>query len=214
MKKAIFVMLMLFSFNVYADSCSNDELARLREIANNMEVSYNLENDDDSYPRFSITVNNLNKEVKALIIEDWYANKYKEFKNDGTNKGVLTSFLPGESIKITMKAYVSNACSGKTVSTKTVKLPYYNVYYNYPECKMYPNLKSCVKLTDKKITEEAFNKEINDFINANSKEETIVTEDNNGTTDWLLIIGITVGSILIISLIIIVISKKIKKNRI
>ena len=73
MKKIVLLILILFSFNVYADTCDNNELKRLKDLAEKVEFSYDYEiknevlEDGSNFPvfNFSITANNLNEDLKV-----------------------------------------------------------------------------------------------------------------------------------------------------
>ena len=104
------LLMMLFSFvlvNVYADSCDNKELARLKKIAEQVEFSYDYDiKRTDSEEGIlvdvdnKITAFNLNSEIKVLIYEDYYKDLYKEFKYNDTKKAILNGFTQGENLYV------------------------------------------------------------------------------------------------------------------
>ena len=79
------------------------------------------EKDGNKYPEYTITVGNLNVDLKVLIINDFYTLDYREFKNKGDNTGSLGVFSEGERVTITTKAYTADECSTRTVATKMIK---------------------------------------------------------------------------------------------
>jgi len=218
-KCLLLVMLVFFTINVKAaDSCDTKELNRLKELAKKIEFDYDYKVVDD-VADFTINAHNLNEDLKVMIIENYYADKYREFK--GTTDGSLSGFKSGERVVITIKGFVPNGCSGKTVLTKTIKLPYYNIYYvKYkPRCEANADFKYCKYLLDSNITEEEFEREFNRYYNKNirdyiEKKDSINEEQNNSSSHTYIIIAVV---ILLLVMVVVVIKKIIKvrkKNKI
>lgn len=192
-KYLILIILVLLSFNVKAaGECKKEEQARLKELAKKVEFDYDYKLVDDKAV-FSISAINLNSDLKVLIVEDYYALKYKEFKDNGNKKGTLDNFKSGEKVTVTIKGYVANWCSGKTVLTKTVKLPYYNYFYDAEKCKGNEDFKYCKQLIDSNITRESFDNQFAAYLKnkeAKQKEEEQKAKDN---TVIYIIIGVISG---------------------
>ncbi len=215
MKKLIIVFLFIISLivNIKADTCSNTEMTRLKKLAEKVEFTYDYEiqKDENSdgtyeYPKFKITANNLNSELKVLIVNDFYNNDYREFKYNDKKSSTLDNFYEGENVTVTIKAYTANACSSKTVLTKQVKLPYYNYLYDEELCKEYPDFDYCVKLTEKELTLDEYNRAYNDYMSYT--EEDIVEENNTNNMIYIYIGGGVVVLIIIILGTISIINKK------
>ena len=124
LKYVLFIILLIFTFNVKAEeddsltkACQTKEMSRLKEIAKKVEFDYDYTLSGDNV-EFSINATNLNDELMVLIIKNYYTNDYREFK--GEEKATLKGFDPGESVVITIKAFVPNKCSGNTILTKTI----------------------------------------------------------------------------------------------
>ena len=217
MKKIIilFVLLVSITFNVNAkDNCDSKEFLRLKELAQKLEFDYEykLVNDEAI---FSVNVVNLNEDLKVVIMENYYNEQYKEFKDDGTGKGELNGFKSGERVVVTTKAFVPNWCSGKTVLTKTIKLPYYNNYYDEEKCKGNEDFKYCNILIDKKISEEDFNKQFENYLKQKENKENNSENnqnENNDHTKLFIIIGVGVVIVVLISVIVAGIIKRRKRN--
>ena len=210
-KYLILIILVLLSFNVKAeDHCDKNELTRLKELARKVEFDYDYKLVNDKAV-FSISAVNLNKDLEVLIIEDYFTLNYKQFKDDGTGKGILNNFNPGEKVVITMKGYVANWCSGKTVLTKTVKLPYYNYYYDAEKCKGNEDFKYCKQLIDSNITKESFDNEFTLYLKNKEAKKVEEEEKEKNNTIIYIIIGIVSG-ILAIGAITIIIRNVKKKN--
>ena len=163
MKKVRYLLLSLLlivTFNVKAaeSDCKKEENDRLKALANKIEFDYDYKLVDEKAV-FSINAVNLNEDLKVLIINDYYNDDYKEFKDDGTHKATLSGFEPGKKITITIKGYVPNWCSGKTIMTKTIKLPYYNYYYDEEKCAGNEDFKYCKQLIDVNLTKSEFDKQ-------------------------------------------------------
>ena len=127
-KYLLLIIMALFAINVYADdTCDSNELARVKELAKKVEFDYSYVVNDDATINFSIEAVNLNRDLEVVIVEDYYNQKYREFKDNASHSNKLDGFRSGERVVITINAYVPNRCSGKTVLTKTIKLPYYNI---------------------------------------------------------------------------------------
>ena len=192
-KYVILVALLLVTFNVNAkvsDNCDKNEFARLKELAKKVEFDYDYKMVNGK-AIFSINAINLNRDLKVLIIENYYNQKYKEFKNDGNNRGSLDGFSEGERVTVTINAFVPNWCSGKKVYTKTVKLPYYNKYYSEEKCKGNEGFKYCKQLIDTNISEKTFNSELTSYIRSREKSEVKSNEKENNTLKYIIIGGIS-----------------------
>ncbi len=208
-KYLILVMLVFFTINVKAaDSCDTKELNRLKELAKKIEFDYDYTVVDGN-ANFSIHAINLNEELKALIIKDYYNGDYREFI--GNTEATLDGFTSGERIVITIKAFVPNACSGETVFTKTIKLPYYNIFYNEKDCTGFEDFKYCKPILNNNITQKefydsylAYRAEILEKLNKKDEE---VTSSN---MDIYFLIG---GAVLIIAIIVAYVSYVVKRNK-
>ena len=157
------VLLLLLQINVKAETCSNDEFKRLKNLADKVEFTYDYEwetfyydeENDDTYRRanFTITATNLNDQLKVMVEENFLLGKYKEFVNNGSGIGSLNNFWEGSKVKITIRAFTDNECAGKILKTATVNLPSLNLTYNnnIDVCNSYPNFKYCRQFLDEKI---------------------------------------------------------------
>ena len=214
MKKIMFLILIIFSINVYADSCSNDELKRLKALAEQVEfrTDYELKsNGSITYAEFSVTAYNLHEDLKVLNVYDYYKGDYLEFKYNDTKEYTLNRFVEGQKVKISFYAYTDNACSGKMILTKTLTMPYYNEYYSNDFCSDKLDFEYCVPIVEKKptLTEYATALENYEGNNQNNNQN---NETNKQNITIYIIIAIIV--IIIISTLIIIIRKRIKKNSI
>ena len=228
MKRIIILLLCLISLNVYADTCDKNELSRLKKLAEYVEINYTSEikekRDKDKilykYGEYTLIANNLNDEIRVRVYQDYYGNKYREFK--GTNgNGTLGPFYDGERVTVTIEGYVKNGCSGENLRTITVKLPYYNVYSENENCKddsnIFFNTKCCEKIIENKYDKSSFNKCLDDYYKNEymsiilGKMRNVTTEQKSTSYLKYIIIGIVLLTFLIITVLIL---KKIEKSRI
>ncbi len=217
MKKIVFIFLIIFSLNVYAVTCDNNEFKRLKNLAEKVEFTYDYEiekikqEDGNIFNKynFSITANNLNEDLKVLIIYDKYSSN-KEFKYNSDKKNTIKGFFEGDKVNITIEAYTTNDCSGKVIMTKTVNIPYYNRNYDKDFCIENPSFKYCKEFTEKYISSSEYGSEMEKFFDNNQidvKEE-IKKQDNN----YLIYAIITFLAIFIFLLLIVYIVKRQRKN--
>lgn len=209
-KLILLVILLLLVVNVKAeDRCDSKEFARLKELAKKIEYDYDykLVNDDAV---FSINLVNVTEELKA-VIENSSFGSYKEFKRYSDGSATLDGFEAGQKVTITIKAFVPNWCSGKNVTTKIIRLPYYNAYYDEEKCKGHEDFKYCKRLIDSKISQSDFDKQYELYL-----KRTETTQDNPVTptsnTKLYIIIVIALIAISVISATVITIIKRRKKN--
>ena len=207
----LFIILMLFVINVKADeTCDKTELARLKELAKKVEFDYNYKIVDD-LAKFSITAYNLSDELKVMIIEDYYMDKYQRFYSKNSNTATIDNFIGGEKVLITIKAFVPNWCSGETLLTKTIKLPYYNFYYDEIRCSGMEDFKYCRQLIDTNINEDQFNAQYDAYL----KSKMVIEEEKTEVkSNWnlLIIIGLIVGALMVLVGITALIIKRRKRN--
>ena len=208
----LLVILLLFCINVKAeDNCDSKEYNRLKELAKKIEFDYDYELVNGKAV-FAINAVNLNSELKVLIIEDYYTDNYKEFKDNSNHIATLNNFEEGSKVVVTIKAFVPNWCSGKTILTKTVKLPYYNYVYNEEKCKGHEDFKYCKLLIDKSLTQEQFDKQYQEYLDngkTDVKPENPTKEDN---TKLYMIIGAGVLAVILTIVLVSSIIKRRKKN--
>ena len=202
MKFILLVILLMLTFNVNAASnCDKNEMARLKELAKKVEFDYEYELVDGK-PIFSINAINLNADLKVVIMENYYNQQYKEFKNDGNNRGTLKNFEAGERVTVSMYAFVANWCSGEKVYTKNVKLPYYNYFYSEEKCKGYEGYKYCKQLIDTNISEKTFENGLEAYKKNNETKPVEPVKEESNTTKYIIIGAISlivaIGAIVLV----------------
>ena len=165
---------------------------------------------------FKITAFNLNDRIKPLIIQNYYMDDYREFKYNLSKQSSLSGFSSGENVKITFKAYTNDECAGQTVFTKTISLPYYNMFYHSNDCLEHPDFKYCQsELLTSSVSNRQFYNELQKFLNTNNKnDDEIIDNNNNNNTRFNVneIIGFVIMIVMILVLIMLIVLK-IKKER-
>lgn len=214
----VFFALSILQINVKAETCSNDEFNRLRNLADKVEFTYDYELieseiDLEKYPFFTITAINLNKQLKVMIEDNYLLGKYKEFVDNGNGVGSIDNFDAGSKVTVTIRAYVDNDCSGRLLKTVTINIPFLNIqYYNNRDvCNEYPGFKYCKPFLDKKIDDYQFFQEFQKYVDELPIEKTneVIEEKSNNLTIIILVIAL----IVIITLIILLLCWFIKKKR-
>lgn len=179
-RKLIFLFIILFFIHLDVFACDANRLSELRAIAEKVDFTYEYQKINNDV-KFTITAFNLNKEIKPLIIKDYYLDDYQEFKYNTNKQSSLSGFEPGTRVKVTFNAYTTDSCGGSTVYTKTISLPYYNQFYNSSECQQYPNFKYCQsELLTSSISSSQFASELKQFL---KQEEDKPITDNNSANE-------------------------------
>lgn len=231
-KKIMFIIGIFVTFfcymNVYAaDACESSELSRLRKLAEKVEFDYSyeikeIENDDNLLVRFAeynLNVVNLNSEIQVYVT-DTKSNITKMVKASNGNSGSVGTFFDGDTLEIKIQAYTRNACSGKTIITKKIKLPYYNVFSTYNICQNDDFCGICSEFLDHEYSVEEFKKDV-DKCYATRNHELIdnITKNNSNNNDnlsksylWYYFGGIAL--LLIIMIILLIFSKRKKRKTI
>ncbi len=227
MKRIIILLLCLISINVYADTCDKNELSRLKKLAEYVEINYTSEIKDKKdkdkilykYGEYTLIANNLNDEIRVRVYQDYYGNKYREFK--GTNgNGTLGPFYDGERVTVTIEGYVKNGCSGENLRTITVKLPYYNVYSENENCSnetIFHDTKCCQKYIEKIYNNfETFNNCLDNYYKNEYLNTGVANDNESNGANFEIIRYIVIGIIVFLFILFLVIfmRRKIKKSEI
>ncbi len=93
---------------------------------------------------------------------------------------------------------MANPCSGQTILTKTIKLPYYNPYSDDDICKKYPDFKYCAEFTTQKLTNDSVHSALKTYLNNLSQNTD--NKINEEKMDWTIMIYIGIGIILLLAL--------------
>ncbi len=220
MKKIFYILLVIISIfmvNVKADDdiyqCEKEEKQRLKDLASKLEYTYDYRKDENDVINFSITISNMNEDLKILITDN-LANGNKEFKYNDTKKSTLSGFSSGQKVNLAINGFVVNWCSGVTIATKQIKLPYYNYNYDEEFCKDNSDFKYCKQLLDTKITQEEYDSALKKYLSSKEKGEEPTKIEDKEESNWnlLIIIGSIVGVLIIIVTVGMIVIKRRRKS--
>ena len=155
----IFMSLFLFMMclNVNAEGvCSSDELNRLKELANNVEIVKDLQVDDSRYdennknisditPYYSVKLTNLTNELLVMYSVN---NGNRVLANEQEIKNYI--FFEGDKLTFYIYSSTNNSCNNKILKSIVVKFDKYNVYYylNKDKCNNNLDFKYCKEYMD------------------------------------------------------------------
>ena len=224
MKKIKYLFLIYIFFiclNVSAlNECTSEEMTRLKELADNVSFQYKanvedvklLEEDEYMYKEayYTIQAFNIDSSLKVHVKDSdiYFSNQEDD----------MSGFMNGENVIIEFIAYTKNLCSGKVITTKTINLPYFNLFSLRNECKDYPEFKYCSEYGDYSISEEEFLKELGIY-QQNSGNSNNKNKDSEKSAFIAFLekyefeISLTIGIIGFILLTLIVIKKNLEKDR-
>lgn len=160
-KKIIILLFLLMLFPIKSKACSEDEIIRLSNLANNVNVVYEYNKNNDT---FSIIFTNVTDE---LVISDYVNHKDYVASKELTIKNLKSN-------NYTFYIYARNKnCIENELTLKNIKLPYYNSFYNSKECENKSNFSYCSKWLNRKIEYKEWKEKIDDY-----KVEEEVIENN------------------------------------
>lgn len=215
--KIALILVAFFAFdNVYAESCSTKELNTLKQLASNIKVSYELQ--DDTYNEshayyYTISFLNLNEKFylqsNGGVIYDYDEMPSRRLENYG------------EGLTYVFGIYASDKtnCSGTKIVTKKVYLPYYNDYSQKEECNGNEEFELCQPYYGGIIeSDDYFYQKLNEYKNKKnngdkkSEEATILDKIISLYVNNLTVsVFITIAAICIITIVIVRLIKH--KNR-
>ena len=199
----LLLIILLGNIKVYAESCDSDDIQRLKVLAENVEVSYEK---DENAVLNGLKVNNVYSVYFNNMTDEMYVVDSKKGINyDTITDGVLRIDgvnNNGKSIKY--KIYSKNC--NKSLRSLYVRLPFYNVYYNEEICKDYKDLDFCQEYTTEVYTYGYIENAINDL---NKKDET--DENNENGKNKKIIISVVI--VLVCLLIVFVIFKVLRDRK-
>lgn len=208
MKKIFLFLTLILVINVNAATCDSTEKARLRELAKVVEFTYDYREDGDKY-YWDITAHNISEDLRILNYT------YDEFHfNEWTiQKPTLKGFENNSKVKVTIEGFTANGCSGEQILTKTISLPFYNMYSKNSNCTTYPDFKLCKETLSYEITGTRFYKELNAYIEELNKKEEENKEKEEKDKNKKIIFMIIGGVILVGAIVLAVINIKAYKKK-
>lgn len=151
--------------------CDTSELARLKELASNINTSYDYRI-ENSKAYFDIIFNNV---FSDLILVDPNGNQYYY---DNYNKGqfIFNNYAQNNKYKFDIYSN-SESCYDEYVSTIYVNTPTYNPYYQLSVCDDAKEYELCQRWVSHSLNRLEFIENVNNY--KIEKNKTIIDEDNN-----------------------------------
>ena len=189
-----FIGLMGLSFGVKASTCSDARVIELTSLANNVRISYEqynkysepyyeetfgIENYQDVYRSFYITIYNLPKELNALVVRN-DTKKALVVTNDNVNSDGVIYVDAGEAdmikeFSIDIRSNDSN-CKNEVFKTATITTPMYNSFNNKEICNENPSFELCQEFSFSDysgVTDKEFLNSLNDYKEKKEKQESL-----------------------------------------
>jgi len=200
----IYLLLLIIPFKVNAEECSKEFKQNISKLASNIDITYQyIEND-----QFNFIIYNL---PKNIVLEENV--NYSQISNmNGETSVRSNTFIGGANVTFSMY-YKGGECNTYLINMKTVKLPYYNEYWDKEICQNAKEYIYCQKFIPSKMSYESLEKNVKRYIEKNSQvviEEEIEDKNIFSTEVILIISGI---SLLLIIILISIILKRKKRRR-
>lgn len=194
MRKYLFIFIFIFLSlsKVNAASCDAYDIKRLKEIADGVEITYELQ---EPMMVVDTMVNDIYKlNITGLTNELFVYNETNDEIYD-INTDMNNKFIFSGRKKLKIRA---NGCT-QTLRAITLKLPIYNVYYGSDFCLEENNkdLDICQEWIDKEISEREFLTKVYNEEEKNKQENSFI-QDNL----YIIIGGIVLFIIIIVTVII------------
>ena len=163
MKKIIRFLILLLLIpitKISALNCSYSEIADLKKLATNVNVTYDyVEKNNDAV--FNIVLSNLND--KFYFIDSTNYKKYKYTKDEIK----ISGYKSGDSIKYN---FYSSQCNDEALYTLRINLPTYNKYYKDSLCKGIEDYSLCQKWSSHNLTYDKFVEKVSKYKESLNKE--------------------------------------------
>ena len=222
------VIVILFCFfavsSVDAQECSTKELNTLKQLASNIKLNYELEDDTyNEFHKYNFLISTVNFNDNFYLVDmDGHTFRYvSNLEKDGIR--VLRSVDEGINYKIDVYASNKTNCVGTKIVTKKIEIPYYNDYSQREECIGIEEFSLCQKYYGGYIeSEEYFLEKVNEYRNKNNNPD-IDEKDNffgmiikfiSNNLIFVIPIAIILAGITVIVVIKVIKSKKRTKVRI
>lgn len=121
MKRIITILVLILlvpTVKVKALSCSYSELARLKKIASNVNISYDYIEQDNNVT-FTVTLNNLNEEIYFVDMTDYQTYNYEN------EELTISGYRSGQTVRYVFYA-TDSRCQQEALYTARVSFPSYN----------------------------------------------------------------------------------------
>ncbi len=183
-----FLCLCILPFRVKAASCDYQQLAKLKQYANNIHYDYSYTETNNTV-KFSVRFANISEHVilQDLSTGQTYTNM-NEMVINGLNDGktysfivkastipastyTYTEYIDGTWIEKEYTSIYADDCANVELKRIYVTLPTYNPYYNLPVCDGLDDYDMCFKWQKHELSKEEFEREVMEY-----KKKKIVEE--------------------------------------
>ena len=155
-KMMLLFLLVLFPLRVTAE-CSDEEVIRLQKLANNINVNYEYDEDNN---KFMINFTNLTGELNITDNNSYINNYEPEYSLYDVSSGNHKYYV-----------YASDKnCYESELTIKSIQIPYYNPYYEYKECKGIEEYEFCSKWLSNNISYDLWKKNVTKYREQIKKE--------------------------------------------
>lgn len=203
----LYIFISLLPTNVEA-LCNNSEIASLKELASNINVSYSYKI-QENYAVFNITLDNIFDEIYVL---DENKNRYDY---NIYNNGVLNFINYAQGTNYKFDVYANGGmCDGTYLTTIYATTPKYNRYYNLAVCDNAREYNLCGRWVTHNLSYNEFVNNVKKYIENRDKIEIITDDKNISTISYILnFIEMYYIYIIIVIVVTILIIKYIKYKR-
>lgn len=212
LKIILMIVLFFITTNVFAiDNCTNDEMKRLRELANNVKINYEYTVDDEIieeetvYVHYNIKVINLSDDLKI-----YYNGEDNNLRLYSKEEIENMEFSSGTTHKFYLYSYTNNLCIDELIKTISVKFPVVNSYYyfNKEKCLNNQDFKYCKEFSNEEnYSFEEIDKMFDDYLNKGN------SNNGNQINKYLTKYIYYIIGIIILILVIVIVIIKVKKNK-
>ncbi len=179
-----------------AELCSNSEITRLSKLAYNVNIDYEMnryvsdiesvgpngEIGEDYYYASDINVYNLVEGLRLEVINRDGDEEYS-FTSSDAKDGILylNGGVANRIKKFEFKIYGTGGCNNELLRTSYLTTPKWNEFSTYDVCKEIPDYYMCQAFvtTDYDVTEIDFNKNAEEYIEEQEKENSPIYQVSN-----------------------------------
>lgn len=167
---------LFFSFNLRVDAalCDREYIEELKDLSDQVEISYEYIYDNDSDGDSEIAVNTYMITINLLSEELFVSYNNRNYYFSKNNNGIISFVVDSGDLMLSIH---SRRCTDYRLKTVNINLPKFNVYSYKKECKQLKDLDLdvCNPWYQGVLTDEKFSDVINEFLN-NSGEKNNISE--------------------------------------
>jgi hypothetical protein len=168
-----FIIFLLHPKTITAEVCDYVELARLKNIAENIEIKLSYFNMADDV-NFSVSILNLRP---GVYIRDLYKNAVYSYDSESPIT-MIDNYETGKSYQFQIYTDLTD-CKNKELKTINIETPYYNIFYNDTVCNGLDNYYLCDRWYKHGLSYEIFVETVNTYKESLIPEEKIDEDIDN-----------------------------------